>query len=79
MRGSVSIQSQTAYSIERANRYIAENKGSVNPLYRNHYHASPPVGWMNDPNGFVQFQGAYHLFYQFHPYDAKWGPMHGAT
>jgi beta-fructofuranosidase len=76
MRGSVSIQSQVAYSTDRANRYIAENMGTVNPLYRNLYHASPPVGWMNDPNGFVQYQGAYHLFYQFHPYDAKWGPMH---
>ena len=72
----MSIQSQVAYSTDRANRYIAENKGVVNPLYRNLYHASPPVGWMNDPNGFVQYQGAYHLFYQFHPYDAKWGPMH---
>lgn len=72
----MNIQSQTTYSTDRANRYIAENKGIVNPLYRNRYHASPPVGWMNDPNGFVQYQGAYHLFYQFHPYDAKWGPMH---
>ncbi|MGB7473798.1 glycoside hydrolase family 32 protein [Trichococcus sp.] len=72
----MSIQSQVAYSTDRANRYIAENMGTVNPLYRNLYHASPPVGWMNDPNGFVQYQGAYHLFYQFHPYDAKWGPMH---
>ena len=72
----MNIQSQSEYSTDRANRYIEENKGTVNPLYRNQYHASPPVGWMNDPNGFVQFQGAYHLFYQFHPYDAKWGPMH---
>ena len=76
MSGSVNTQSQLAYSADRANQYIAENKGTVNPLYRNRYHASPPVGWMNDPNGFVQFQGAYHLFYQFHPYDAKWGPLH---
>lgn len=72
----MNIQSQVDYSTDRADRYIAENKGTVNPQYRNRYHASPPVGWMNDPNGFVQFQGAYHLFYQFHPYDAKWGPMH---
>ena len=39
MRGSVNTQSQLAYSADRANQYIAENKGTVNPLYRNHYHA----------------------------------------
>jgi beta-fructofuranosidase len=69
-------QTEISHSIERANRYIEENRAAVAPLYRNHYHAAPPIGWMNDPNGFIQYQGAYHLFYQFHPYDAKWGPMH---
>jgi beta-fructofuranosidase len=69
-------QTEISHSIERANRYIEENRAAVAPLYRNHYHAVPPIGWMNDPNGFIQYQGAYHLFYQFHPYDAKWGPMH---
>lgn len=77
MRDSVdSQQTKIEYTIERANQYIAENAGGVDSRYRNHYHAMPPVGWMNDPNGFIQFRGEYHLFYQFHPYDAKWGPMH---
>jgi beta-fructofuranosidase len=39
-------------------------------------HLTPRVGWMNDPNGFSYYQGAYHLFYQYNPYKAAWAPMH---
>jgi beta-fructofuranosidase len=63
-------------TLEQANHYIQENKGNVNPLYRPTYHVSAPVGWLNDPNGFVYYQGEYHLFYQFYPYNSQWGPMH---
>jgi beta-fructofuranosidase len=31
---------------------------------------------MNDPNGFSYYKGVYHMFYQYHPYDSNWGPMH---
>ncbi len=40
------------------------------------FHLSSRVGWMNDPNGFSYYQGKYHLFYQYFPYESKWGPMH---
>lgn len=33
-------------------------------------HLMPPQGWMNDPNGLCQFQGQYHVFYQYSPEDA---------
>lgn len=31
---------------------------------------------MNDPNGLVYADGVYHLFFQYHPHSAVWGPMH---
>ncbi|QKK27593.1 GH32 C-terminal domain-containing protein [Rhizobium hidalgonense] len=37
---------------------------------------SPFQAWMNDPNGICFIDGRYHLFYQFHPAESEWGPMH---
>lgn len=48
----------------------------TNRRYRQHFHIQTPAGWLNDPNGLCYFKGYYHVFYQFHPYSAEWGPMH---
>ena len=57
------------------NRQIAESCGAVKRDFRQKYHMIPPVGWMNDPNGLIKFNGRYHLFYQFNPYAAHPGVM----
>lgn len=35
--------------------------------YRPQFHFSPPVNWMNDPNGLIYLNGTYHLYYQYNP------------
>ena len=41
--------------------------------YRLHYHLMPPVGLLNDPNGFVFYKGKYHVFYQWNPFETAHG------
>lgn len=50
-------------------------KMASDPL-RPQYHFLPPHNWMNDPNGVIQWEGQYHLFYQYNPDEAAWGQIH---
>lgn len=61
---------------QKADLYVERNQCNVQKDMLHTYHVMPPIGWMNNPNGFCYALGKYHLFYQFHPYDAVWGPMH---
>lgn len=40
------------------------------------FHVKAPDNWVNDPNGFIYYNGNYHLFYQYFPYEPRWGTMH---
>lgn len=62
--------------LAQARIYEQEKNKISNPERRPVFHVTPPIGWMNDPNGFSLYQGEYHLFYQYHPYSTAWGPMH---
>ena len=37
--------------------------------YKLGYHITPPKGLLNDPNGLVQHQGVYHIFFQWNQTD----------
>ena len=62
--------------LERARAFEREREAVIRAEDRPGFHLSARVGWMNDPNGFSFYKGKYHLFYQYHPYDSHWGPMH---
>ena len=67
---------KVTYTLDKANRYITEQQKSVIQDFKPVNHLTAPIGWINDPNGFIQYKGEYHLFYQYYPYDSAWGPMH---
>ena len=62
--------------IIRAEEVLKLAKENINERYRLGYHIMAPANWINDPNGLIQYKGEYHVFYQHHPYDENWGPMH---
>lgn len=65
-------------TLRDARKYEEINEKKIKKEDRPDFHLSARVGWMNDPNGFSYYDGKYHMFYQYYPYESKWGPMHWA-
>jgi len=62
--------------LKKAQIYQEERADRVPNTQRPSFHVSSPIGWINDPNGWSVYKGEYHLFFQYHPYNTHWGPMH---
>lgn len=62
--------------LQKARDFEAQYGLKIPAEERPAFHATPTIGWMNDPNGLSFYQGKCHLFYQYHPYSNEWGPMH---
>ena len=63
-------------TLREARKYEEASAKRIKKEERPAFHLSSRAGWMNDPNGFSFYQGQYHMFYQYHPFDSHWGPMH---
>ncbi len=68
----------SSQTLRQARKYEVATAKLIPEEERPGFHLSAYTGWMNDPNGFSYYKGQYHLFYQYYPYDTKWGPMHWA-
>lgn len=66
----------TSQTLREARKYEEASAKLIKEEDRPAFHLSTRTGWMNDPNGFSYYNGMYHMFYQYHPYDSHWGPMH---
>ncbi|MCM3112130.1 glycoside hydrolase family 32 protein [Lederbergia lenta] len=60
--------------VEDAYRRVEQEQQKVaSDMYRLQFHLMPPVGLLNDPNGFIQIDEVYHVFYQWNPFETAHG------
>ena len=47
--------------LAKAHKYEEEEKQKIPAEEKPVFHVTPPIGWMNDPNGFSFYNGEIHL------------------
>lgn len=62
-----SLRNQTIKQEEQSITLIAKDNNRLK------LHLMPKTGWMNDPNGLCQWNGIYHVFFQYSPLDVCGG------
>ncbi|OAS89283.1 MULTISPECIES: glycoside hydrolase family 32 protein [Metabacillus] len=75
MKWTKEARYRTYESMTLAEQKKLELSVSASP-WRQHYHIQPMYGLLNDPNGFVWYNGRYYLFYQWFPFGAVHGMKH---
>ncbi len=60
--------------MKRIDKAVNDNRNSDgNDPHRLQYHLMPPAGLLNDPNGLIHFNGLYHVFFQWNPFETAHG------
>jgi beta-fructofuranosidase len=71
------VPDETRETVARASTHVERNEPTqVDDRHAPRYHLRPRSGWMNDPNGVIQWRGRYHVFYQHNPMRPTWAPPH---
>ncbi|MGL5948917.1 MAG: sucrose-6-phosphate hydrolase [Aeromonas sp.] len=63
--------SPTLFLQQMAQALLAGQVNAARDPHRPAWHLAAPVGLLNDPNGFIEHDGRYHLFYQWNPFGCQ--------
>ena len=64
-------------TLQKARAFEAQYGPHIPDSERPAFHATPTIGWMNDPNGFSFYKGECHLFYHITPIPTNGAPCTG--
>ena len=72
------VSAATAETMERIRRVdeVPVPDDLYDEALRPQLRFSQRLGWNNDPNGLVHYDGEWHLYFQHNPYGRRWGNMH---
>lgn len=67
---------QRVYSLQDQEELQELTKEVSRSRFLPKYHIYPETGLMNDPNGLAYFNGKYHVFFQWYPFEPRHGLKH---